>query len=450
MDLLNYYKKSKKIYFIGIGGISMSGLAMCALEQKKQVFGSDIAINQQILRLEKLGATVYLSHKKSNIGDVDLVVYSSSISIDNEELIYAKSLNIPVLSRSQFLGQILGDFNKVIAVSGCHGKTTTTAMLARVLEKTHYDPTVFIGGEDLVFSNYKGGENRLAITEACEYKKNLLDIKPSVAVILNVDNDHLDSYSGLTDMLDTFRRFSKNCLKIINYDDTLCRELIDNKTLTFGLSEKADYYAKDIKVNQYGGATFTVCSNKVALAIINLRCLGEHNVYNALATYVTAKIFMAKTKTIVNELESFKGVKRRSEYLGEKNGVKFYADYAHHPTEIKATLKAFSKSIGKFYTIFQPHTYSRTRILMSDFIESLKEQDVVVYKTYSARENYDKDGDGKTLCQKLIDSGCNAKYIQTEKDLVDAINEKTKRGDVVLFLGAGDIYDIANDILKTD
>ncbi len=437
-----------KVFFIGIGGISMSGLAKLLLGRGYVVSGSDKSKSIQTKELEALGATVYYEHNALNVKGADLVVYSCAIDEDNPELAFAKANGIVAVKRSEILGEIISGFKKSVAISGCHGKTTCTAMLGEILQTAKKDPTIFLGGEYKDYGNFLSGESDFAIAEACEYKKSFLDIKPKIAVVLNLDNDHLDSYDGMKDVVVSFKKFVGDRLAVINSDEKYINDISNSTTVTFGIENVATYYAKDIKETETG-VSFTTCAYAKPYGKINLKINGRHNVYNALAAFAVADLLSISFWDIKKGLENFCGVKRRNEYLGEANGVKYYADYAHHPTEIKATLKAFSRGKNDFITVFQPHTYSRTRILMNDFISAFEGYDnIIIYKSYSAREKFDVKGSAKTLQERLSEKTQICSYAHTAKELEEKISENSKDKKRILFIGAGDIYQIANAILS--
>ncbi len=455
MDKKILFQNGLKVYFIGIGGVSMSGLAKLLLCRGFSVFGSDKRKSSSTLELASLGATVFYSHSPSNLDGVDLVVYSSAIPENNPELSFAVSNGIPVYKRSQLLGEILSSFKCSVAVSGCHGKTTATAMLSSVFIRANLSPTVFLGGDYCDYGNLLLGKSDIAVAEACEYKKSFLDISPKVAVVLNIDNDHLDSFDGMKDVVSSFKRFVGSRLAVINADDKYYNEISNCTTVSFGIDNVATYYAQDIKQTEKG-ISFTACAYAKPYGRIKLMINGKHNVYNALSAFATADLMGVPFSVIKKGLEEFKGVKRRNELLGSFNGLDFYADYAHHPSEIKATLSAF-KELNAFYkndfiTVFQPHTYSRTKILMNDFIDAFNGLDnVIIYKTYPAREKFDKKCSAKALKEKLDGKVpiCLYAHSQTElKAHISSLISTSNKYKRVIFLGAGDIYQIALKLFK--
>lgn len=449
----NYILSSKyrNIHFVGAGGVSMSALMKHCIKLGKTVTGSDVCHNNYTDELIELGAKITFKHASSNIKRADAVVFSSAINEKNPELIAAKRKKIPIVKRSELLGEISERFLKTVAISGSHGKTTATAMIANVMKTANKEPTVFLGGESLEYGNYLSGEDDLCIIEACEYKKNFLDVIPDVSVVLNIDNDHMDAYKDMRDMVDTFRLFVGNSLAVINADDVNARNIFNSSTVTFGINTPATYTAKNIKPNGIG-YSFTACAHGRAVGKINLSIAGRHNVYNALATFAVADVLRVPFCLIKQGLESYKGVKRRNEYLGKWKGLNFYADYAHHPRELSCTLQTFLEQGEDFVTVFQPHTYSRTINLMDSFVSVFKDiKPLVIYKTYSAREGFDEKGSAKTLCGYILGaSGENCIYADTEEELIRVLDEYREKYKKVVFFGAGDIYDLAKSLMQKE
>ncbi len=428
----------------------MSGLAKLLLKRGYEVSGSDRQKSSVTNELERMGVTVYYSHQASNVNGADVVVYSSAISGDNPELEQAVKEQKLTVKRSELLGEVLSDYKRSVAISGCHGKTTSTAMLAEIMRFAGQSPTVFLGGEYGDYGNFLMGQSDLAIAEACEYKKSFLDIKSKISVVLNIDNDHLDSYDGMKDLVGSFKSFVGDGLAVINTDDKYINDVSNCTTVTFGIDNVATYYAQDIKESA-NGVSFTACAYAKPYGRINLAVNGRHNVYNALSAFATADLLGASFVAIKKGLQAFKGVKRRNEYLGRIKGMDCYADYAHHPSEIKATLSAFSLSGSDFITVFQPHTYSRTRILMQDFIQVFKNLDnLIIYKSYPAREKFDIKGSAKSLKNKIDGLVPICEYAHTVKELKSIISKLADKNKRILFLGAGDIYQKAIALLDKE
>jgi len=447
----NYILSSKyrSIHFIGAGGVSMSALMKHCLKLGKTVTGSDVCPNNFTDELIEHGAKIYFKHSSSNVRKADAVVYTSAVNENSPELVAARKRKIPVVKRSELLGEISEQFLRTVAVSGSHGKTTATAMIANVLISAKKSPTVFLGGEDAEYGNYLFGEENLSVIEACEYKKNFLDITPDISVVLNIDNDHMDAYKSMADMVNTFREFVGNSLAVINADDVHARNIFNMSTVSFGINAPATYTAKNVKHNGKG-YSFTACAHGRPCGKINLSVQGKHNVYNALAAFSVADVLKVPFVKIKEGLESFNGVKRRNERLGTFDGLDVYADYAHHPRELKSTIEAMLESGEKFITVFQPHTYSRTENLMDSFVSVLKSLNpLLIYKTYPAREAFNKSGSAETLCENVRKaSGENCYYVKDENELKKTILECKSEFKKVVFFGAGDIYFIAKKMCE--
>ncbi len=452
MKKLGKYYQFERFHFLGINGVSMDGLAkFCAIKGKK-VSGSDLNLPKNPERLKNLGIKFFKGHEKSNVKGTDVVIYTSAVKEDNVEITSAKKRNIPLVKRSELLGEIAREFNYSVAVSGSHGKTTATAMIADVLIGAKKSPTVFLGGESPDYGNFRYGHGEYVLLEACEYQKNLLDINAKVSVVLNVDNDHMECYKDMADVEQTFNKFIGQNVAVVNADDSNSRLIGNNATVTFGIEKSANYYATKIK-NENGKYSFNACAFNQVYGRINLSVIGYHNIYNALATFAVGDLFNIPFDVIKGALENFRGVKRRQELLAKKDGVSFYADYAHHPREISATLCAFGE-MEKVLVVFQPHTYSRTKILMKEFVCSLKDlPNLIIYKTFPARENFSIEGDGRTLFYELVNNDKDVpnnfyrSYADNFEELYQAI--KQKEGiEKVIFLGAGDVYEVAKKLVK--
>ncbi len=441
-----FIEKFNKVHFIGVGGISTSALARYCLAHKISVTGSDKVFNEQMRLLKSLGAEVYVKHKKSLDEQLDAVVYTSAISEDNPELCVAKERGIPIFKRSEFLGQLAKDFNFTLSVCGTHGKTTTTAMISEVLICAGVNPTVFLGGEGGLFGNFYNGAKEVVVLEACEYKKNFLDIKSSAVIVTNVDNDHLDSYSGVSEEIDCVNKFIDGTVAFINADDENSATLHTFSMITYGVKNPACYTAKNIKYVEHGTA-FSVYAYGRRLGRIKIPLKGEYNVYNALSAFAFCNEFKVPFLVIKRSLEKFSGVKRRDEFIGEYNNISCFADYAHHPQEIFSFLST-KRDMEKTLIVFQPHTYSRTKNLMQEFVEVFKGvPKLIIYKTYPARERYDEKGSAKTLCKKIKEVNSSVKYvcgIQTLKAEMDNLRGVEK----ICFVGAGDLYEMVKKILK--
>lgn len=431
-----FFDKINTVYFIGIGGVFMSALAKYCIVNGKTVCGSDRERNDLVGELISIGAKIKIGHRADNLDSADVVVYTSAINKDNPEYVKAIESGVPVLKRSEFLSAILSDFSEVVAVAGCHGKTTVTSMITHALDNAGFSPTAFIGGEDKSFGNFLSGEKGVAITEACEYEKNFLDISPTVAVVLNIDDDHQGSYNGMQDMINVYGQFSRGAFSVINADDTNCAPIIKKGDATFGIERTADFKATDLRQGEKGYA-FTLYVGGVKKARVRLSVKGRYNVYNALAAIAASVKLGVPIKKAVKAVSEFTSVKRRTEYLGKRFGRAFYADYAHHPSEIKQVLSVFPENC---LIVFQPHTYSRTAALMEKFTDVFSDREVIIYKTYPAREKYDRAGDGYTLYLSVRKNNTKVKYAKNVAALKSFIEKSGLKS--VAFIGAGDIYGI--------
>ncbi len=441
--------KHKTVHISGILGVSTSAIAKHLLLKNYVVSGSDANKNGKFDELSSIGIKTHKGHSGRFVKHVDAIIRSSAISDDNPEIKYAMRKNIPVYGRGQVLGEILSCYKTPIAVSGSHGKTTTTAMIADALIGGGKNPTVFLGGENSSFGNYRSGGEEIVLVEACEYKKNFLALKPKISVLLNIDNDHLDSFIDMEDMVHAFNQFIKGSIAVINADDGRAVNLESASAVTFGIKNNAIYTAKKITCCD-GVYSFTAYRYGRPLGKIRLNILGEHNIYNALATISVCDILKIPFYVVKNALEQFNGVKRRAEVIGKVGESICFADYAHHPREIGATIDGFSQACDDFAVVFQPHTYSRTRYLMNDFVDALKScNELVIYKTYPAREKFDRLGSEKALynnlCKIMAEKCTLAESKRQLESVVINLSSKYKR---ILFLGAGDVYDVAINIIK--
>lgn len=443
---LSKFNKIKSIFFIGIGGISMSALALFFKNANYKVGGSDIKFSNETDTLTSNGVTIFIGHNASNIIGYDAIVYTSAISSDNPELLTAKKLGLKIFKRSEILGEITKLYKNSIAVCGSHGKTTTTTLIYRALNYCNLCPTGFIGGISDNESNYQKGNKDYLVLEACEYKKNFLDIKPTVSVVLNIDDDHVDTFTSSEDRENTFSEFAKNTICLYNYDDKACKNIKAKNLISFGLYEGADYRAVYIRKNK-NAYSFTVKYKNKALVRINLKLEGKYNIYNALSAVSVAHYFGLDLKLVKRAIESFGGVKRRNEYLGKIESLNSYADYAHHPSEIKAYLSSKKEILDKTIVVFQPHTYSRTKTLKENFVSSLLGQhDLIIYKTYPAREKFDYSGSAYSLYKAIKKIKANTFYAKNDKELLSIIIRLKSTKQNLLILGAGDLYDIIKKV----
>lgn len=434
--MIKFFDSSTRFYFIGIGGVSMSALAAFLISEGYSVGGSDAAESAYTERARLLGARVCVPHSAKNIKDENVIIYTNAVPKDNAELVCAYASGKMVFSRAQFLSLVAGNFSHVIYVAGSHGKTTCTAMLAHIFSAAGKDFACHIGGNDLTFKNfYSRRENKdFFISEACEYKKNIAYLSGETAVLLNADPDHMECYSGREELIKAYSDYLFRAkYKII---PSAGFGGIDGG-ITFSLSG-ADYYAESI-TEEKEKYSFDIIERDEFLCRAKLNVMGKHNIYNALASAAAARVYGISGERISDGLKSFKGVERRFERIGDFNGAAVYCDYAHHPREISAVLSTAHKIAGqKLFVVFQPHTYSRTKFFMDDFTEAFKsERRLLIYATFPARENYDREGAADVLAKRL---SCG--YADSVNAL-RAFFDGAEKGDVILVLGAGDIYSLA-------
>ena len=455
---LSSIDSKKPIYFIGIGGISMSALAVILHSDGFCVRGSDFKESDITFSLEKKGIEVLIGHKSENVGEPSLVVYTAAIKEDNPELIKARSLGVPVIERAVLLGAIMKRYKNAIAVSGTHGKTTTTSMVAEVLFAAKLDPTVLVGGmlPSIGGNLYDGGKEYM-VTEACEYCGSFLKFCPTVSIILNVEEDHLDYFKDIDDIVNCFSEFveltPKNGAVIVNFDDEDAVKTVgktSKKVISFGvINKKADYVAENITYSNEGCGNFDVLCKGEKVMEISLSVPGEHNIKNALSVVAMADFLGIEKEAVKKGLSAFRGTGRRFERKGEKNGVKLIDDYAHHPTEIKATLSSARNLGGRIFCIFQPHTYTRSFKLKDEFAVSFYDcHEVIFADIYAAREKDTGLISSKDLADAVNEVSKNAKYVGDFVSIKKYVMEKAMPGDVIITMGAGDIYKVGDMIIK--
>lgn len=439
--------KNKKIHFIGIGGISMSALATYLHLQGYSVQGSDIAQNNETIKLNNLGIKIFVGHNAINLQNVDVCVYSGAIDKSNVELSYALNHSIPTIERSELLGIIAKDFSNTIAVAGTHGKTTTTAMLAQIFIDANLSPTVHIGGNfDYIKGNFLYGKKKYFITEACEYRRSFLALHPQYSIINNVELDHTDCYKDITNMYDAFYKFveqTQNAV-FINYNDPFYKLIKNNdKVISYGLSSKADYCATNLRQNK-NKYTFDILHCGEYIGTIKLNIAGKYNAVNALASVSVSHYLGIPIQTIKQSLYNFKNVDRRFEFIKKLNNSDIYRDYAHHPTEIKNLLNNVKHlKYDKIICFFQPHTYSRTKGLFNEFLTSFDSCDkLYLLPTYPAREFPIEGGNSKDLYNELKKYKKEVHYIQDIKEVKQLLNENSIQHNIILLVGAGDIGNI--------
>ena len=453
------FQKPIHVHFIGIGGISMSGLAEILLNRHFTVTGSDMQASDMTKHLEETGAKVVIGQKAENItDDIDLVVYTAAIHESNEEFAAAKNKGIPMMTRAALLGQIMANFTKSIAVAGTHGKTTTTSMLTHILLQADTDPTVSVGGMlDRIGGNIRVGHSDLFLTEACEYTNSFLHFFPKIGVILNIDEDHLDFFKDLADIRNSFHRFAKLLPKdgtlVINDNIPDLEEItadLDCRVIRYGNDSSLDYSATNILHDKKGEASFDLVKSGEFIDRISLSVNGDHNVSNALSAIAVADLLGVPFTKIKEGLKSFHGTDRRFEYKGEVNGVTVIDDYAHHPTEINATLTAAKEYPHKeIWCIFQPHTYTRTKALFPEFVDALTHADhVILADIYAARETDTLGMSSEMIAEELKKKGCDAYYFPSFEEIENFCLDKCQKGDVLITMGAGNVVNIGENLLK--
>ena len=446
------------IHFIGIGGISMSGLAEILLEEDFRISGSDAKASPLTRSLEEKGAVIHYGQRASNItDDIDVVVYTAAIHPDNPEFACAREKNIPMLTRAELLGQIMRNYDTPIAISGTHGKTTTTSMVSHILLEGDCDPTISVGGIlPAIGGNIRVGASETFVTEACEYTNSFLSFFPKISVILNMDADHLDFFKDIDDIRHSFRRFAQllpaDGTLIINADTPEYESIIKDlpcQVITYGLDHPADYTAEDITWDKYGHASFTVKKNECKVGSYYLRVPGIHNVSNALAAIAVGKLLDLPDEVIVKGLGSFTGTDRRFQYKGEVGGITIIDDYAHHPTEIAATLEsAKNYPHEKIWCVFQPHTYTRTKALLPEFAKALTLADhVVLADIYAARETDDLGISSRDLQKQIQELGTPCDYFPTFDEIESFLLKSCTHGDLLITMGAGDVVNIGEHLL---
>ncbi|NLZ48360.1 MAG: UDP-N-acetylmuramate--L-alanine ligase [Clostridiales bacterium] len=449
---------NKKVHFIGIGGISMSGLAEILLKHGYKVSGSDMKSSNITERLKEKGATIYIGHNAENVLSADIVVYTAAISPDNPEFIKAKELKLTMMDRAEFLGLIMKGHKYNVTVSGTHGKTTTTSMISHILLDADVDPTILVGGElNLIGGNVRTGDSEYFIAEACEYKASFLKFYPYIGIILNIEADHLDYYKDINHIKETFQKFvsliPRDGYLIGNAEDEHVYDIM-NKTntcniISYGFN-KGTLQAHNIEFDNRACASFDVTYKDTFLFRATLSVPGKHNVLNALSCIAASLTLKVEHEHILKGLSSFKGAHKRFEIKGIKNGITVIDDYAHHPTEIKATLST-AKNIPhkRIFCVFQPHTYTRTISLLDEFSESFYDADeIILADIYAAREKDTGIISSNTLGDKIRSKGLKCTNLHSFEDIKNYLKKNTKDGDLVLTIGAGDIVKVGEAFLR--
>ena len=445
------------IYFVGIGGISMSGLAEILHQAGFQISGSDERESAVTRMLESQGIRVFYGQRTSNItDDIDCAVFTSAIRPDNPEYLEIQAKGIPSLSRAQLLGQIMSNYRTPIAISGTHGKTTTTSMVSEILLHADADPTLSIGGMlKSIGGNIRIGHSEYFVTEACEYTNSFLHFLPKIGMILNIEEDHLDFFKDIDDIRNSFRRFAQllpadGCL-IINGDIERWEEIVKGlscSVITYGTSPHNNYYPIKITYDEQAHTTFLLhCPD--GDHTFTLRIPGDHNVSNAMAAIALADLLHIDTETTQRALFDFTGTDRRFEYKGSVGGVTVIDDYAHHPTEISATLQAARNyPHKKLWCVFQPHTYTRTKAFLNEFAQALCLADhVILPDIYPARETDTLGVSSKLLQDAILQAGHKCSYFSTFDEIENFLLENCTMGDLLITMGAGDVHKIGENLL---
>ena len=457
LDLKNGFKS---VYFIGIGGVSMSGLAQILNQEGKNVSGSDMKESDATNKLKSLGIKVNIGHKAKNITDgIELVVYTAAVKEDNPELLEAEKKGILCVERAVLLGNIMDNYNKSIAVAGTHGKTTTSSMLSEIMLQAGKNPTITIGGNlSTIGGNINVGSNEYFVAEACEYHDSFLQFYPYTAVILNVEAEHLDYFKDINQIRNSFHTFASNVPEngyvVINADDSgkdIITKDLKCSVVTFGLNkDTADWYPENISHSQLGGACFDAYYKGKLMGRVELNVPGDHNILNALAACAASVCTGVDMQDIISGLKNYTGVDRRFQYKGEFNGATVVDDYAHHPSEIKATLAA-AKNVkhNRIICLFQPHTYTRAYTLLSDFGKAFYNADkVILADIYAAREKDTGLINSQTVADEINKNSNNAVYGGSFENIEKMVRQDTQEGDLIITMGAGDIYKIGENLIK--
>ncbi len=459
MTNIERLKKYKKIHMVGIGGVSMSGIAEILKKWGFDVSGSNNVENDATRKLVDSGINVIIGHHAENVVGADVVVYTAAIDPENIELKTARLLDIETIERCDFLGEITRCYENTITVSGTHGKSTTTSMLSLCFLEAEKDPSIQVGADlKQINGNYKVGESSYFLLEACEYVESFLKFSPKSEIILNIDNDHLDYFKNFENIKKAFIKYVKLAPQdgfiVLNADDKNCldlREYTKAKVITYGIeNENANFIARDIKFDEEGFSSYEVYKDGKFYEKIKLSVPGIHNVLNSLACIAMCDAYGLDKTKVKSALSKFVGAGRRFEYKGKVNNAKIYDDYGHHPTEILATSKALkNKEFNKSWVVFQPHTYSRTKTLIDDFAKALLNYDnIIILDIYAAREKNVYNISSIDLVNKIKDLGKEAKYIPNFEECVSYLKQNVKEGDIVLTQGAGTVTEIGDMLIK--
>ena len=452
------FKQPQHVHFIGIGGISMSGLAEILLKEEFTISGSDNKPSVLTEHLISMGATINYPQKADNITDnIDVVVYTAAIHDDNPELMEVRRKNLPTLTRAQLLGQLMKNYKTPIAISGTHGKTTTTSMLTHILLEAEKDPTISVGGIlKAIGGNIRVGSSDVFVTEACEYTNSFLDFLPKISIILNVEEDHMDFFKDIDDIRLSFHKFAallpEDGVLVINKNIENIEAITDGlscQVITYSETQNADYSASNITFDEWGNASFDLLKYGEHAGRIALSVAGNHNVSNALSTIAVADMLDIPLGTIQKGIRTFTGTDRRFEYKGQLGGITIIDDYAHHPTEITATLTAAANFPHKrLWCIFQPHTYTRTKAFLKEFAQSLSAADkIILAPIYAARETDTLGISSLTLKEEIEKLGKECLHFDTFDEIENFLLQNSINGDLLITMGAGDIVKVGENLL---
>jgi UDP-N-acetylmuramate--alanine ligase len=455
-EFRNYMTPCRKGHLIGIGGVSMSPLAEVLSGMGLTITGSDISDSEKVQHLRSLGIEIHIGHAAANLApDTEFVIRTAAAHDDNPEIIEAHRRGIPVFERAQAWGAIMQDYDNALCIAGTHGKTTTTSMCTHILMAAEKDPTVMIGGTLplLKSAGHRVGKGNTIILESCEYYNSFLQFYPTVAVITNIEADHLDFFKDIEDIKKSFREFASHVPQetghvVLNMDDKNSMDAmsgLDRHIVTYGMTDKADVYPENI-VSIGSQSTFDIMYRGKPFANVTIHVPGRHNIYNALASTAAAICLGIKPNAVTYGLAGFNGAGRRFEFKGKYNGADVYDDYAHHPGELRALLDAVEPlGYKRTIVVFQPHTYTRTMSLFDDFVKQLSRPDIVyLAEIYAAREQNTMGVSSAMLAEKLD----NATFFPTFAEIERTLRQVAQPGDIVLTVGAGDVYRIGEDLLK--
>ncbi|NQT29254.1 MAG: UDP-N-acetylmuramate--L-alanine ligase [Candidatus Saganbacteria bacterium] len=447
--------RAKNIHLVGVGGCGMSGIAKILFEMGYKVSGSDIREGPNTMRLKDIGVKTLIGHEAANVRDADVLVYSSAVDFKNPELIEAQAKDIPIIKRAEMLSFLMNQSKIKIAVAGTHGKTTTTAMIAKVLDSGRFSPTYFIGCDmDYVEGNARLGNGKFAVAEADESDSSFLHLSPTVGIITNIEDDHMERFGSMANLLETFHKFAEGVSKegfiLIDGSDPNNLDLMKRvkaRFVTYGLSGDVLYSAKDLQFKNFS-SRFKLFRAGILLGEVELSVPGWQNVLNSLPVFAIGFEYGLDFNSISAALRTFVGARRRFQTVGQEKDILIIDDYAHHPTEVRATLSAARSGWPgrRIIAVFQPHRFSRTLLLKDRFAKAFFDADkIIITDVYAASEKPIPGISGKSISDKISDK--DVVYIARKEKIVEHLMQEIKSGDIVLTLGAGDIYTVGREIL---